>query len=423
MSQQEYRFPLQVGKDGRLLRDSAGKAFLYQADTPWMLFLNCTPEETARYVRKRHEQGFTALQLQLTGFLGMKNRDGQLPFHGDQDFARPNEAYFAVVDRHIDVLTAQGLYLHIAPAWSGCCGEGWAGTNKDGSPKPLNANGREKCHAFGKWLGKRYADRENIGWFLGGDNDPWNAREEIEALALGLKETAPRHLLSYHAASTHSSTDVFPDARWLDVCMTYTYFRGFSKAWNRVQPDVHEVSEAERRKTPPRPFFLGESTYEGEHGDWGSAWQVRKQAWESVLGGATGHAYGSSDWKMESGWEQRLDRPGARSMKPLKTLLERIGWENLRPVSAGSESEAGLTITPNPVGRNDFAPSAVREDGKAALVYLPTPRTIRQTRSWSRAHWFDPTNGTESDAGTGQEWTPAAKNAGGDRDWVLVLER
>ncbi|MGB3777753.1 MAG: DUF4038 domain-containing protein [Tunicatimonas sp.] len=64
----------------------------------------------------------------------------------------------------------------------------------------------------------------------GGDNDPFNALEEIEAMADGLHRQAGNQLFTYHAASTHSSTDVFPEADWLDVSMVYTYFRGFGKA-------------------------------------------------------------------------------------------------------------------------------------------------------------------------------------------------
>ena len=85
--------------------------------------------------------------------------------------------------------------------------------------------------------------------------------------------------------------------------MVYTYFRGFNKAWNCVQQDVYEVCYAEYKKAAGMPFILGESTYEGEHGDWGNDLQVRKQAWWAVLSGAAGHAYGSPRWKMERYYE------------------------------------------------------------------------------------------------------------------------
>ncbi len=94
----------------------------------------------------------------LTGFLGPTNRAGELPFAGtppDQDFARPNERFFAHVDRVIAEAERQGVLLAVAPAWSGCCGKGWVGKEKGGRLKPLNANGPVKTRKFGRWLGAR----------------------------------------------------------------------------------------------------------------------------------------------------------------------------------------------------------------------------------------------------------------------------
>ena len=231
----EPTFPLKLGENQRHLVDQAGRPFLYHADTPWLLFTKLTEAEAKDYIGRRKEQGFTALQIQLTGFPGMTNRAGALPFAGtppEQDFAQPNEKYFTHVDRVIAEAQRQGMLLAIAPAWSGCCGEGWAGKEKNGALRPLNANGAEKSREFGRWLGNRYGKFANVMWILGGDNDPNNARAEIRALGLGLKDTAPQQHITYHAASTHSSTDVWPaDERWLDVSMVYTYFRGFNKAW------------------------------------------------------------------------------------------------------------------------------------------------------------------------------------------------
>ena len=70
-------FPLKVSPDRRHLVDAAGRPFLYQADTPWMLFLKRTDPEAGEYIARRRQQGFNALQVQLTGFLGMTNRAGK----------------------------------------------------------------------------------------------------------------------------------------------------------------------------------------------------------------------------------------------------------------------------------------------------------------------------------------------------------
>ena len=124
----EPTFPLKVSESRRHLVDQAGTPFLYHADTPWMLFTKLTEAEAKDYIARRKEQGFTALQVQLTGFFGMTNVAGARPF-------------------------------------------------------------------------------ANVLWILGGDNDPNNARAEIRALGLGLKDAAPQQLITYHAASAGSITD------------------------------------------------------------------------------------------------------------------------------------------------------------------------------------------------------------------------
>ena len=251
-------FPLKVSENRRHVVDQRNTPFFYHADTAWLLFNKLTEAEAAEYLAARRSQGFTALQVQLTGFLGMTNRAGQLPFGGtppEQNFSQPNEKFFGHVDRVVAEAERKGLLLAIAPTWSGCCGEGWSGKGKDGSLKPLNLNGAEASRELGRWLGKRYGKFANVMWILGGDNDPDNARAEIRALGLGLKENAPQQLITYHAASTHSSTDVWPAAEsWREVlelpgANSLKHLRALldSRAWWKLVPDVNNVVAVEGR--------------------------------------------------------------------------------------------------------------------------------------------------------------------------------
>jgi hypothetical protein len=420
-------FPLKVSEDHRYLVDQRGTPFLYHADTAWMLFLKLAETEAADYLAARQAQGFNTIQVQLTGFLGTTNRSGELPFAGtplEQDFERPNEGFFAHVDKVVAQAEKLGLLLAVAPTWSGCCGEGWAGTAKNGAVKPLNRNGAAKTRALGQYLGQRYGRFANLMWILGGDNDPNNAREEIRALGLGLKDTAPRQLITYHAASSHSSMDVWPAAEpWLDISMVYTYFRGFNKAWNKNQPDVYEVSHAEFAKSPIRPFFLGESTYEGEHSAWGSALQVRKQAYWCVLGGGFGHAYGSPNWNFPKNWREFMELPGATSLKRFRSLFESRPWWNLRPDTLNVVAVEGRGA----FATNDCAVTARAVDGSFAVAYLPTKRALtidlaQLTGERIVAWWFNPRTGGATRIG---EFTGKKRQAfepSDDGDWVLVLD-
>jgi hypothetical protein len=419
-------FPLRISDNARHLVDQAGRPFFYHADTAWMLPLRLTVAEADEYFRVRREQGFTAVQVQLTGFAGMTNVNGAQPFGGGFDFARPHEAFFAHTDAVIARAAAHGLLLAVAPLWAGCCGEGWAGRTKDGQPAAMNVNGPEKTRDFARWLGRRHAGHDHLLWLLGGDNDPGNAREHWRAVAFALKGAAPHQLITYHAASSHSSTDVWPGEPWIEVSMTYTYFRGFNKAWNREQPDVYEVGWEEFFRRPTRPFFLGESTYEGEHDAWGSPHQARKQAYWAVLSGAMGHAYGSPNWRAEPGWREGLQRPGALSLRHLRRLMESRPWWRIEPDAARRLVVAGH----GRIASNDHAVAARADDGSFAFAYLPTPRTLRVNLAALgpgrvRAHWFNPRDGAAQAAG---ELAAAGERAftppddAEQLDWVLVLD-
>jgi hypothetical protein len=281
-----------------------------------------------------------------------------------------------------------------------------------------------KARELGRWLGRRYGKFDNVMWILGGDNDPDNVRTEIRALGLGLKDAAPQLLITYHAASTHSSTDVWPaDERWLDVSMVYTYFRGFNKAWNKNQPDVYEISDAEYAKIPVRPFLLGESTYEGEHGDWGSALQVRKQAYWCLLSGGCGFAYGSPAWHFPANWREVLELPGANSLKHLRSLFESRPWWKLVPDVNNVVAVEGRGT----FATNDYTVTALADDGSFALSYLPTQRalTIDLTKVSSEkvaASWFNPRTGEVTSLGEFIDKTRHAFEPPAGGDWVLVLD-
>lgn len=56
-------FPLKVSTNRCQLVDERGAPFLYQADTPWTIFLKLTEAEAKEYIARRKEQGFAALQV------------------------------------------------------------------------------------------------------------------------------------------------------------------------------------------------------------------------------------------------------------------------------------------------------------------------------------------------------------------------
>ncbi len=417
----QTQFPLRASANNRYLVDANNKPFFYQADTPWMMLLQLTVPEAEEYMADRKAKGFSALQIMLTGFYGMKNRAGHLPFV-DDDFAKPNEAFWAHADKVVQKASDMGMFLMIAPLWSGCCGEGWAGKDKAGKLKPLNVNGPEKAHQWGRWIGQRYGKFNNIAWLMGGDKNPGESHELIRQLARGLHETAPRHLIAVHNAPENSSAAYYDDQPWLTLNAAYTYKEVFG----------HVLGEWKREKNT-RPIFLSESGYERESNDGrgGLPFRLRRQAYGAVLSGAlVGHAYGHRDlWRVNDKWRESLQDTGAKQMALVSRLFAARDWWKLEPEAA----EDLITQGRGKAGSDDYITAARTGDGTLAIVYLPKARTVTVNLARFiaplRASWFDPTDGSLKpvqaevlpNIGT-REFAPPEKNAAGESDWVLLLE-
>jgi hypothetical protein len=205
--------------------------------------------------------------------------------------------------------------------------------------------------------------------------------------------------------------------------MVYTYFRGFNKAWNKNQPDVYEISHAEFAKAPVRPFFLGESTYEGEHGAWGSALQARKNAYWCLLGGGFGHAYGSPNWNFPANWREVLELPGAASLKHFRALAESRPWWILMPDTLNVVATEGRGMW----ATNNATVTALAADGSFAIAYLPVKRALtvdlsRVSGKTVQGWWFNPRTGAVTSAGQFAEKKRHMFDPPDEFDWVLVLD-
>ncbi len=424
---QSYDFPLKVSENKRYLADQQGKPFLYVSDAAWSLFIGFSEAEVKEYLGIRKQQGFSVIQVMMTYVPAPDafNPEGQLPFEA-YDFARPNERYFDHIEKIVAIADSMNMVMAMVPLWYSCCNDGW-GSNPE---QYMKKNGLAKCAGFGTYIGQRFGKYPNVMWILGGDNDPFENLEEVRALALALKAAAPQQLQTYHAASTHASTDVWPNESWLDFSMVYTYFRGFPDAWNGVQPDVYEVSYTEYRKSPVMPFVLGESNYEAEHTDRSDTeLQARKQAWYTLLSGGCGHAYGSPFWvagyRRQPGnpaWREIMKLPGANSLIHLNSLFQTFNWTELVPDLEGRFFLSGN----HGFARNDFAVASISGDSSVAVLYFPSPRTVQLDTRTLRSRqltavWYNPRTG----ASEGQQRFSASSSPAftppDEKDWVLVI--
>jgi hypothetical protein len=400
----------------RYLVDQNGTPFLLQGDAAWSLIVALPDADVEQYLKNRREKGFNTILVNLIEhkFSPKPPLDeaGDVPFTTPGDLSTPNEKYFTHADWVIHKAGENGIQVLLAPIYLGAKGtdEGWVEELRKLEP--------EKCLAYGRYLGKRYKDFDNIIWVMGGDRRPSEVIQKIDLVALGIREFDQRHLFTAHSAHDYSAVEDFGGGGWLTVNATYAHELPYEKLFE------------DYNRAPVMPFFLIETTYEGEHN--ASEVQIRRQAYWAVLCGGFGHVMGNNPiWHFEGptlypasgSWQQAMDLPGSVGMMYWGRLFRSRAWYDLVPdqnhevVTGGLGEFRGL----------DYLAAGRTTDGSTVIAYMPTKRTItvdmnKVSGSHAVGWWFNPRNGQAAAAGTfptsgTRELTPPAEG-----DWVLVLD-
>ena len=407
-------FPLRVLRGKRYLATAGGKPFLLVGDAAWSLMVQLKDDEVDRYLQDRRRKGFTAVLVNLVEHLFSDNPPldayGDAPFTTPGDFSTPNKRYFDHVATVIAKARAQGILVLLTPAYPGNGGgaEGWW--------QEMRASGAQKLRQFGRFVGARYRGFDNVLWVEGGDFDPpQNERNLVEAVAAGIR-SMDQKLQTFHGSRYTSALGYWhPKPAWLGVNTVYADYPTI----------LPYTSEEYRRSTTP--FFMIEGTYENEASIGGAG--VRQQAYQPMLLGATGSVMGNTPiWRFGQGWENALDSAGSKSMTTLAAFFHSIRWWKLRP---DLRNEFLVTMT----GNGPTASVAARaSDGSFAVVYTPVSRPLTIDLSklrgrFVRARWYDPVSGRfRSVAGSPfrntsrRTFTSPATNAGGDHDFLLLLQ-
>jgi hypothetical protein len=404
-------YPVKVGPTGRYLVDQNGAPFLIVGDSPQAMVGRLSEADAELFFADRQARGFNTVWINLlcASYIGCNpdgsTFDGILPFNVPGDLTTPNEAYFARVDAILRMAASYGLLVILNPAETG----DWLAV--------LYANGEDNCRAYGQFLGQRYAGFDNILWMHGNDYQEWGPDPDrfTTAVALGIKDFDSRHLhtveLNFFASS---STD---DPAWHPII-------DLNAAYSSYEPVHAEILKDYNRGD--FPVFLVESGYEFEVSD---PRTVRAQAYEALLSGATGHLYGNHyTWQFLDGWQDTLESSGTMQIGYFAALVQSRPWYDLVP----DQDHALVTDGLGDFGASDYVTAARTSDGRLAIAYVPTTRTITvdmgRLGGPATARWYDPTSGTfitvsDSLANSGLvPFTTPGTNAGGAEDWVLVLE-
>lgn len=403
--------PLQLSSNRRHFVDQHGRPFLWTGDTQWPLFSGFTAAEAIQILRNRRAKGHNAIQVMAIwpGWdegsppapypSGQPNRSGQFPLI-QADAARPNDRYWDAVEPILEVANRLGMVI----AWVLISGHDYVSPNTcQGGPGTQIVN-ENNARQFGRYFGRRFADRPNIVWVLGGDALLCGKASVYREIYAGLRDGGATQPVIFHPSQDwprYGGTTV--DPRWNpwgpkeDVLAAWTIQTGVHV--DAIVPLTREAYAA----TPNKPVIVMEGAYERSVHDSDkvsspvSAWMVRQQAWLTLLSGGF-FTYGHDLlWRRAPGWQAALDDPGAEQTGLTRAVLARLDWPNLEP-------HAELLVAAYVPGLVPAVASRSR-DGTWAMVYLPQPGAVTldlsQLNSASiGARWVDPRNGLSLPAGS-----------------------
>jgi hypothetical protein len=419
-----HAYPVKIGPTGRYLVDQKGMPFLIAGESPQAMMVNVSEKDAEQFFKNRRSQGFNTVWINLicAKYTGGRDDsstfDGLKPFKTLGDFSEPDENYFDRCDRILRLAAKYEMLVMLDPAETGSYLE------------VMQKNGVDKCRTYGRYLGKRYKDFDNLLWFHGNDygQDTPENDKLVTAIALGIKDVDDRHLHTVEIDWKRTSATSLDNERWAPIV-------GLSAAYT-YNPVYVPILRDYNRKTDRRvPTFMVESSYEFEHLDGaqlGTPRQLRLQEYSSILSGAAGQLYGNKyTWPFIAGWKEKLDTPGAVQMAYVQALFEPRAWYDLVPDQDGSVVTEGR----GKFGEFNYVTASRTPDGKLVMAYLPDKRaiTIDMTKlnGPSIARWYDPASGKFLEIvgspllnqGKKQFTAPGENTDGsGNEDWVLVLE-
>jgi hypothetical protein len=365
---------------------------------------------TEKYLENRKQKGVNSLIMNLVEhyYNGPADAYGNMPFLVTGDFSTPNPKYFDNVDYVIGKAREKGMEVFLFPAYLGYDD---GGSHVEGWYTEVNANGTAKMYQYGKYLGQRYKDYENIVWVMGGDCAPGTTMEEIREIVRGIEEMAGPQIFTVHNARYQSGITAYSGESWLDLNTTYAC----------------KATTASYLKTDYQrnyPFFYFEGTYENLGA---TATNLRSQMYMPLLMGANGYFFGNYPlFEFSSGWDDPsvLESQGSLDLKRSGALLKSRAWNNLVP----DLNHTFLTDGYGDISGASYAAAAVTKDAGTAIIYIPDYRilTVNLTKlsgTQTHAWWYQPSNGNVVDASiyndiNAQAFYPPSTTT----DWLLILD-
>ncbi len=414
---------LRVASNGHYLEHTNGTPLLWIADTAWELPKQLTMSEVETYFQNRKNKGYTVIQLTAiggnNGWGTASKQTGTTPFTGGNP-AQPNAAYWSYMDWIVDKAAAYDLYLLFLPTWGSYVANGTYFNDTT-------------AYNYGAFLGNRYKNKPNIIWCLGGDVKGNLNTTRWTNMANGIRAHDLNHLITYHPSGGQSSSAWFHQATWL----AFNTYQSGHNAFDNVNADGIARADWAFPASPIKPTINSEPLYEdipllfwqNVNNPRFTDYDVRKDAYRSLFGGAFGHTYGhNSVWQMYKPgdtpaagatqyWDEVLDDPGAGQMTHVRSLLLS------RPVYRVPDDSI---ISGSVIGTGDARMRATRGTNYA-FVYFPKSQTktivLGKIAGTSvRCYWYDTRTGGNTLVGTYANSGSLSLTPPTNNDWVLVID-
>lgn len=414
-------WPIRASSNNRYLVDNTGSPWLMVGDNSLQDLMSNFSEITSGTVfQTRANQGMNSCWTHLYSNFGGASINGN-PFTTMTDVSKPNETFFAHVDRVLNSAKSNGFLVFLDVA----------GLNGRGNDTAFNNNGTAKLNTFGQYLGNRYRNQGNIVWTYGNDWPAGTADSQMHALKDGIVTgdggTHPHAVETFPLPSLGSDRSGW--ANDVDIQCSYTY----APSWvNAKRGWLH---------SPTTPVCGFEYDYEGEalHGHTGTPLCLRQNAhWGTLYGGIAGWHYAKGGlWKAtNSNAVGQLDSVGANQVKFYKQLYSGRRWYDLVPDHGHVIGTAGLGAMQQPAQGNDMTVMeattvAATADGTLCIAYMERRRdlTINMAKlaNGLSAKWYNPATGAYTAAGgpfanSGNRVFSPPNRTTNNNDWALVLE-
>ena len=316
---------LTVSDNQQFLMHANGTPFFWLGETAWLMPQRLNRDEVAFYLQTAAEAGYNMVQVQVLN---------AIPSYNIYGFSSDDEGYWRHMDHIVATAERFGIYIGMVCVW--------------GSQVKNGAMDLARARQYGEFLAKRYKDKKNIVWIMGGDIQGDIHPEVWEALATAIKTTDKNHLMTYHPRGRYTSAHWWSKASWMDFHTFQSGHRRYGQRMGNKEYPIPDNTEEDNwmyvdstwAYKPLKPVIDDEPIYEdipkglhdADEPRWTAA-DVRRYAYWSVFAGSCGHTYGNNSimqfyrpglppaYYATRPWYEALHDPGFRQMQYLKQLI------------------------------------------------------------------------------------------------------